>query len=220
MLRSNVKIALLLWPILSSLASNLSWDRTEARIELLPHESEVRASYKVTNNSDTPLRIDKLESSCGSTLSTINRRILHPGDTAKVTGIFNKGKRQGKNHSTIKVFLEGRDDPAAVLDLVAQIPVLIEASPRILYWKSDSLQKEQQIELLLDTRYVNQIANIDYNSVHLNIKKVSLSESTAKTILHVSPKRYDVPFRDTIVVFASGPNGIRSDVRIHVFVQP
>ena len=218
MLRSIVTIALLLWPILPSLAFELNWDRTEARIELLPHEIEVRAIYRVTNNSDAPLRIDKLESSSGSTLSKIDRKILYPGDTATVTGIFNKGKRQGKNHSTIKVFLEGRNNPAAVLDLVAQIPVLIEASPRILYWKSDSLQQEQKIELLLDTRYVNQIAEVEYDSVHLNVKKVSLGESRA--ILHVSPKRYDVPFRDTIVVSASGSKGIRSDARIHIFVQP
>ena len=220
MLRSIVTIALLLWPILPSLAFELNWDRTEARIELLPHEIEVRAIYRVTNNSDAPLRINKLESSSGSTLSKIDRRILYPGDTATVTGIFNKGKRQGKNHSTIKVFLEGRNNPAAVLDLVAQIPVLIEASPRILYWKSDSLQQEQKIELLLDTRYVNQIAEIDYDSVHLNVKKVSRGESTAKAILHVSPKRYDVPFRDTIIVSASGSKGIRSEARIHIFVQP
>ena len=220
MLRSIVTIALLLWPILPSLAFELTWDRTEARIELLPHEIEVRAVYKVTNNSDAPLRINKLESSSGSTLSKIDRRILYPGDTATVTGIFNKGKRQGKNHSTIKVFLEGRNNPAAVLDLVAQIPVLIEASPHILYWKSDSLQQEQKIELLLDTRYVNQIAEIDYDSVHLNVKKVSRGESTAKAILHVSPKRYDVPFRDTIIVSASGSKGIRSEARIHIFVQP
>ena len=220
MLRSIATAAFILGPTLSLLASDLTWDRTEARIELLPHETEVTAVYKVTNNSDVPLRINKLESSCGCTLSRIAKRILYPGDTAKVTGIFNKGKRQGKNRSTIKVFLVGRNNPAAVLDLVAQIPVLIEASPRILYWKSDSLQKEQEIELLLDTRYVNQIADIHYNSVHLTIKKESRSESTARTILHVSPKRYDVPFRDTKVVFARGPNGIRSDVRIHIFVQP
>ena len=220
MLRSIVTIALLLWPILPSVAFELTWDRTEARIELLPHEIEVRAVYKVTNNSDAPLRINKLESSSGSTLSKIDRRILYPGDTATVTGIFNRGKRQGKNHSTIKVFLEGRNNPAAVLDLVAQIPVLIEASPRILYWKSDSLQQEQKIELLLDTRYVNQIAAIDYDSVHLNVKKVSRGESAARAVLHVSPKSYDVPFRDTIVVSASGSKGIRSQARIHIFVQP
>lgn len=220
MLRSIVTIALLLWPILPSLAFELTWDRTEARIELLPHEIEVRAIYKVTNNTDAPLRINKLESSSGSTLSKIDRRILYPGDTATVTGIFNKGKRQGKNHSTIKVFLEGRNNPAAVLDLVAQIPVLIEASPRILYWKSDSLQQEQKIELLLDTRYVNQIAEIDYDSVHLNVKKMSRGESTDRTILLVSPKRYDMPFRDTIIVSASGSKGIRSEARIHIFVQP
>tara|TARA_A100001015_G_scaffold19239_1_gene22173 strand:+ start:446 stop:1108 length:663 start_codon:yes stop_codon:yes gene_type:complete len=220
MLRSIAIIALFLGSILSSLASELTWDRTEARIELLPHETEVRAVYKVTNNSDAPLRINKLENSSGSTLSKIDRRILYPGDTATVTGIFNKGKRQGENHSTIKVFLEGRNNPAAVLGLVAQIPVLIEASPRILYWKSDSLQQEQQIELLLDTRYVNQIADINYDSVRLNVKKESRSEPIPRTILHVSPKRYDVPFRDTIVIYASGPKGMRSQTRIHIFVQP
>lgn len=220
MLRSIVTIALLLWPILPSLAFELTWDRTEARIELLPHEIEVRAIYKVTNNTDAPLRINKLESSSGSTLSKIDRRILYPGDTATVTGIFNKGKRQGKNHSTIKVFLEGHNNPAAVLHLVAQIPVLIKASPRILYWKSDSLQQEQKIELLLDTRYVNQIAEIDYDSVYLNVKKVSRGESTDRAILLVSPKRYDIAFRDTIIVSASGSKGIRSEARIHIFVQP
>ncbi len=220
MLRSIATAAFILGPTLSLLASDLTWDRTEARIELLPHETEVTAVYKVTNNSGVPLRINKLESSCGCTLSRIDKRILYPGDTAKVTGIFNKGKRQGKNRSTIKVFLEGRNNPAAVLDLVAQIPVLIEASPRILYWKSDSLQQEQQIELLLDTRYVNQISDIQYDSIRLNVKKEKVIETIPRTILHVSPKSYDVPFRDTIVISARGPQGMRSETRIHILVQP
>ena len=213
-------IALTLGSTLSSLASDLTWDRTEARIELLPHETEVRAVYKVTNNSDAPLRINKLESSCGCTLSKIDRRILHPGETARVTGIFNKGKRQGKTHSTIKVFLEGQNNPAAVLDFVTYIPVLIETSPRLLYWKSDSPQKEKQIELLLDTRYVNQIDAIKYDSARLNVKEESSNEPIPKTIIHVSPKRYDVAFRDTIVIHASGSKGMRSEARIHIFVQP
>ena len=59
MLRSIATAAFILGPTLSLLASDLTWDRTEARIELLPHETEVTAVYKVTNNSGVPLRINK-----------------------------------------------------------------------------------------------------------------------------------------------------------------
>ena len=94
---------------LSSLhASILVWDRTEARIEMQPDQTEVRATFKVTNQGEETLRIGKIKASCGCTGSVINQRILAPGQSTAIEAVFNKGKRKGKNQTHLTVFLDGR----------------------------------------------------------------------------------------------------------------
>jgi len=205
---------------LTAQASTLTWDRTEVRMELQPHETEAQAVYTVTNNGTDPLRMDRLETSCGCTLAKIDRKILRTGESARITAIFNKGKRQGKNHTTVKVYMEGKSEPVAVLHMVVRIPLLVEATPRILYWKSGSLQTEQQIHLALDRRYMDRLTAVDYDRQRLTVIQESDPDGKVDFILRVTPKRFDASLRDTIVIHASGPDGLRADARIHVFVQP
>jgi len=54
--------------------SNLSWDRTEVKLEMEPEQKEIRASFKVTNEGEDRIRISRIKTSCGCTGSIIDPR--------------------------------------------------------------------------------------------------------------------------------------------------
>ena len=201
-------------------AAELEWDRTEARVELSPNDEEARATYTVTNKSDQPVRIDRIKTSCGCTGSIIDRKIIEPGASTRITGTFHKGKRQGTNHNKLEVFLEEQPDPIATLHMIVTIPTLVEATPRIVYWKPNSNKTERSIQITLDKRYVDTISNIEYDRGQITLTEEADPSGKADRVLHVLPKNFETPLRDTIVIHAQNKDGQRGQARVHVFVQP
>ncbi len=201
-------------------AAELEWDHTEVRTELSPNDEEARATYTVTNKSEQPVRIDHIKTSCGCTGSIIDRKIIEPGASTRITGTFHKGKRQGTNHNKLEVFLENQPEPVATLHMIVNIPTLVEATPRIVYWKPGSQQTERNVRITLDKRYVDTISNIEYNRERITLVEEADPSGKADRVLRVLPKNFDAPLRDTIVVHAQNKDGERGQARIHVFVQP
>jgi len=124
------------------LGSNLSWDRTEVKLEMEPEQKEIRASFKVTNEGEDRIRISRINTSCGCTGSIIDRKILNPGDTTKIIATFNKGKRQGLNRLQLDVFIDSQAEAVATLRMNVQIPNLVEAMPRVVYFQKRAARRD------------------------------------------------------------------------------
>lgn len=209
----------LLTPTLA--ASTLTWDTTEAHIEMKPDQEEARATYTVTNEGEKTVRIARIKTSCGCTGSVVDKKIIEPGQSSEIVGTFHKGKRQGLNRNKLQVFLDSQPDAVATLHMNVQIPTLIEAMPQIVYWSKDSSKSARRIRLTLDERYIDEILRIDYDRSKLRVTEEPGDPKTeTDRVLIVEPKDYDALYRGTITVYGSGPDGRKIDTRIHAFVQP
>lgn len=202
-------------------ASTLVWDKLEAYVEMTPEQDEARASFVVTNKGEKTLRIADIKTSCGCTSSIINGKILEPGVTKEIVGVFNKGKRQGQNRYKLRVYLDNLSEPVATLSMNVRIPTLIEAKPQIIYWKEGSEKSARRIQLTLDSNYIDEIQRIDYDPERLRVTEEpsKLGASVARVLI-VEPKRYDLSYRGAVTVYASGPEGRKAETRVHTFVQP
>lgn len=213
-------IALCLMP-LTGFTSVLTWDHTEVRTILKPDQEEAKASYTVTNNGDKTLRISRVKTSCGCTGSVIDRKILEPGQSTEIRATFNKGKRRGKNHSKLYVYLDSEPDAVATLHFIITIPELITSKPRVVYWNSRNAKSPRTIHVELDASYVNELSAINYNESQLSVTKELVDAQNEKHLykLTVTPKSYDTDMRATIELEASGPNTAKASTKIHAFVQ-
>ena len=202
-------------------ASTLVWDKLEAYLEMTPEQEEARATFKVTNKGEKTLRIAEVKASCSCTSSIINGKILEPGVTKEIVGVFNKGKRQGQNRYKLRVYLDDLTEPVATLSMNVRIPTLIEAKPQIVYWKEGSAKSARRIQLTLDSNYIDKITHIDYDTARLRVTEEpsKLGTGVAKVLI-VEPKSYDLPYRGAITVYGSGPGGRKAETRVHTFVQP
>ena len=202
-------------------ASTLVWDKLEAYVEMTPEQDEARASFKVTNKGEKTLRIAEIKASCSCTSSIINGKILEPGATREIIGIFNKGKRQGQNRYKLRVYLDNLAEPVATLSMNVRIPTLIEAKPQVVYWKEDSGKSARHIQLTLNPDYIDEILRVDYDRGRLNVtEEPSTPKSGADRVLIVEPKNYDLPYRGMSTIYGIGPGGREATTRIHAFVQP
>ncbi|NBB78813.1 MAG: DUF1573 domain-containing protein [Verrucomicrobia bacterium] len=219
-----MKTSLLFFFCLSSTvfaASELSWDTTEVKIEMEPDQTEARATFTVTNEGDEAVRIARIKTSCGCTGSVVDRKIIEPGKSSEIVGVFNKGKRKGLNRNRLHVYLDSQPQPVATLLMTVQIPTLIEATPQIVYWNSQSSKTPRKVRLAIDERFVNEIVGIDYDRNRLTVTEEDGKANGETTrILVVEPKTYDEMYRGTITVRGIGPGGRKADTRLHAFVQP
>jgi hypothetical protein len=202
-------------------ASTLVWDKLEAYLEMTPEQEEARATFKVTNKGEKTLRIADIKTSCGCTSSIINGKILEPGVTKEIVGVFNKGKRQGQNRYKLRVYLDKIVEPVATLSMNVRIPTLIEAKPQIVYWKEGSAKSARRIQLTVDSNYIDEITRIDYDPERLRVTEEpsKLGASVARVLI-VEPKSYDLPYRGAITIHGRGPKGRKAQTRVHTFVQP
>lgn len=201
-------------------ASRLDWNQTEARIELKPNEEEARAEFVVTNKGDETVRIARVKTSCGCTSSILNQKIIQPGESSTITAIFNKGKRQGLNHNKLEVFLDDQANAVSILHMIVQVPKLVETQPQIVYWNPSTSRTERHIRIKLDKRYVNEITSIEYDRAKLTITAEPDPDERADRILRILPKSFETQIRETVRIHARGPDGMKAEARLHIFVQP
>lgn len=201
-------------------ASNLSWDRTEVKLEMKPEQKEVRASFKVTNEGEDRVRISQVKTSCGCTGSIIDRKILDPGDTTEIIATFNKGKRQGLNRLQLDVFIDSQAEAVATLRMNVEIPELVDAMPQVVYWNPSGSKNERRVAVTLDKRYVDEITSIDYDRNKLNVAEEKDPSGKATRLLRITPKSYDELYRGTITVTAKGKEGRKAEAKILTLVQP
>ena len=133
-----------------SLAFELEWDQTEAKVELKPGEKEAQARFVVTNKGEETVQIDRIKTSCGCTGSILDKKTIKPGESATIIGTFNKGNRPGLNRNRLQVFIKGQPEPAETLHMVVQVPRLIDIEPSIVYWNRSTSKTERQVRIKLN----------------------------------------------------------------------
>ena len=215
----TIPLFALLLPLIAN-ASRLEWDQTEVRIEMEPRQEEARATYTVTNKGEETVRIARVKTSCGCTGSILDRKIIKPGEATTITGTFNKGKRQGLNHNKLEVFLDNQAEAVATLHMIVQIPVLIDAQPKIVYWNPTTSKTDRQIRITLDKRYITEFSEIEYDHSLLIISEEADPTGKADRILKILPMAFDQQIRETVTVKGRGKDGMKAEARLHIFVQP
>ena len=205
---------------LSSWAYELEWDQTKVEIELKPGETEAKAEFVVTNKGEKKLSIDRVKTSCGCTGSILDKKEIKPGESTTIIGTFKKGNRQGSNHNRLQVFLKGKAEPVETLHMIVQVPRLIHLNPFILYWNKSSAQPGRQVPIKLDTRYLTEISDIEYDPELLVINETDDPSGNFDRILTISPKSFDKQLRHSVLIKATGKDDLTAEMKLQVFVQP
>jgi hypothetical protein len=203
-----------------SIAYELEWDKTEAKIELNPDDTVAKAEFIMTNKGKETVQIDHIKTSCGCTGSILNNKTVKPGESTTIIGTFKKGNRHGLNHNQLMVFVKDQAEPVKTLHMIVLVPQLIDVQPPIVYWNRNSSKTGREVQIKLDKQYVSEISAIEYDSEMLTVTEEENNEANIDRTLTVLPKSFDKQLRHTILIKATGENGRTAETKIQVFVQP
>jgi hypothetical protein len=202
-------------------ASTLVWDRTEVNLDMGPDQKDIRTTCTGTNIGAEAVRIARIKTACGCTGSSVDKKIIGPGESTTIIATFNKGARQGLNRKKLQVFIDDHEQPVASLTLNVNIPTLIKAVPQLIYWNSTSSKTPRRVGISLEEKYVDEIERIEYDQSQLIVtEEPGAPDSDENFVLVIEPKDYEKNYRGSITIYATGSDGRKANTRLHTFVQP
>ncbi|MCE7871257.1 DUF1573 domain-containing protein [bacterium CPR1] len=133
--------------LLNSSPGPLSSANSDHDFGRLPQGSQVSHVYTITNSSEQPLSIERVQSSCGCTAALVAEKNLTPGQSSAVEVRFTSGKLVGPFHKTVRVYT--RPEGVLVLSLRGSIQPDYLADPTALNFGTLQLGAEISRTVLL-----------------------------------------------------------------------
>ncbi|CAN5273409.1 DUF1573 domain-containing protein [soil metagenome] len=138
-------LAALFLAAISTAQAQLTWDKTEAKLNPKPGDKEAVAHFTYENKGSTPVRIVAVKSSCGCTVPELKKREVAPGEKGELTATFTIGNRTGLQQKVVSVQTDHPEQPMTNLLLTANIGQSLAVQPSFVYWEAGEAPKPKQI---------------------------------------------------------------------------
>ena len=125
--------------------AGLKWDRPVQEFHCVPEDGFVETKFTFTNPGPNPLRIRKIQSSCGCTTARLAKRDFAPGEAGELVAKFTFGGRRGPQRKTILVSTD--DGTEVILDLRVWIHDPLPIKPALVFWKVGDPLEPKSVEL-------------------------------------------------------------------------
>ncbi len=101
-----------------TIEKTIHWDSKMIDLGPIQKDKATDATFEFTNNTDQPVVIARVKSSCGCTVTSYERKAILPGESTSVTATYN-AKKVGGFRKNVTVFLS--DDSQHVLSLKGKV---------------------------------------------------------------------------------------------------
>ncbi|WP_068598998.1 DUF1573 domain-containing protein [Vaginella massiliensis] len=91
-------------------AQTVSLDKDNIEFGEVKVNTKNKAQIVVTNTGDKPLKIERVQPSCGCTVPSFTKEEILPGKTGKIDVEYNSGTTSGAFNKTVTVY---SNDPAS-----------------------------------------------------------------------------------------------------------
>ena len=214
---------LILFPLLATQlwTAELHWETKHSKLILTPKQATGEIIFRARNLSEQLFEIDRVESSCGCTVSEITRKRLQPGQKTEVVAQFEKKGRRQNSQVQLQVYLKGQKEACTTLSLAVEIHTAISLKPAIVYWRTGDLGATRRVEVALDPRYADGIGEIEYDALQFEVKTQPSENSANDYHILIKPLATASPFQASIAVHSKAKNGYASERAVfHAFIRP
>ncbi len=112
-------------------APPIVFEPTELDLGVGKPGEKLTSEVTLRNTGTTPLKIIRMKGSCSCTVPSIDREVIPPGETAKITVAFDPGWLPIKQRKLVNVFAEGYQRPA-VLQVVGEVAFAVRTEKPVL----------------------------------------------------------------------------------------
>jgi hypothetical protein len=125
----------------------LEWETKRISIVATPEQESAEAVFAFTNNGDQTVTVKSVRSSCGCTVTELEKKEYMAGETGEIKALFTFGNRTGAQRKTITVETDEADEAKTNLQLDVSIPELIRIRPFFVFWRKGETLEAKKIEL-------------------------------------------------------------------------
>lgn len=118
MLKAQEQLALKDQHSVMTAEKTVNWESTSIDLGNIQKDIAADATFEMTNNTEKPIVIARVKSSCGCTVSSYERKAILPGESATIVATYN-AKKVGSFRKSLTVLLN--DDSKHILSLKGKV---------------------------------------------------------------------------------------------------
>jgi hypothetical protein len=109
----------------------LGFDSTKVTFPKTNEGDKVEVLFPFTNNADRPIRVTRVQTSCGCTSAKENQdKVIQPKASDVIKVVFDTTNKPGKNSKTVTVYTDETDKQGYVLTFEGEVVQEVFAMPR------------------------------------------------------------------------------------------
>ncbi len=133
-LRCVALVAAIATLIIPHAHAELAWKHQAVDLHADAKSTVLEARFPFTNTGKTPVEITNVESSCGCTTVTLDKRRYDAGENGEIVARYTVGALAGTQQKTVQVETNDGREPT-VLTLNIQVPEIVRIKPSFVQWK-------------------------------------------------------------------------------------
>ena len=143
--------------------AGLVWESKSIKLKAEPGQSSAMVEFSFRNDDLKAVEIKTVKTSCGCTTSSVEKKIIAPGDKGSIKGEFNFGPREGVHTKLFRVLTS--DGKHETLYFTVDIPILYQFPAKLFVWTvSDGKAKPRIFRLLNQTSKSVKIKSVESSS--------------------------------------------------------
>ncbi len=203
--------------------AELKWHQQQIERDATFEDSKIIVDFEFTNQGSAPVTITDTKTSCGCTVTKLDKKTYQPGESGAVSATFDVGQRVGKQVKHITVSSDERENVEGYdLILTVNIPKAITLQPRVVTWKTGAEATSKNIKVTLHKDFPLTIESVipqndDANDFNFEILEV-LNQKSYTVV--VTPKSTNARSRGRLLLQSSEDgNNTLSRHLIYAFIR-
>lgn len=145
-LRAALLLAVAVVGCCSPARAELTWKQRVVELHADARSTVLEARFPFTNTGNTSVEVTQVESSCGCTVVSLEKRHYEPHESGEILARYTVGSQVGEQTKTVQVETnDGR--PATILTLSVHVPQVLSIQPPFLVWKHGESPNPKTISL-------------------------------------------------------------------------
>lgn len=182
-------------------------------------QKRVPFAFPFINNSEEPVEITAIRTSCGCTTSALDKKVYAPGESGVIEGSFTVGNRRGVQRNTVRVFTHDPATPAAELAVVVDIPTALTLRPGMTLWRVGEDPVPKSVRIIPNSELGVEVESVETPSGEFSVEILEPSTLGEPVKLLVAPHTTDTPARAMVQIKVRIPNSEPQNYYLHALVR-
>lgn len=194
--------------------------KSEVVSDLVPLSCrEYSFSYAFKNTGNKDVKILEITTSCSCTKAESDKAVYAPGESGKISGIFEIGDREGRQNKNIYIRTDDPETPRMALALKLAIPILAEFRPKMLLWRKGEVPKSKKLHVDTAREYGVRVVKVECPDKNFKVDFVPQRENSDSCEISIRPISLKETSKSEISLICSSKDGSSKIYKVYILIR-